>query len=93
MIAAHYQATAAADLVAGLEIFPTGCARASTRRTAWSTARSVLADLLEGGVEREKAYRAVQAAANRTIESGEDFGTLLADEDIDAGPAAARTFP
>ena len=38
---------------------------------------AVLADLLESGMEREKAYRAVQAAANRTVASGDDFAASL----------------
>jgi adenylosuccinate lyase len=92
MIAAHYQATAAADLIAGLEVFPERMRAGVGQTNGMVFSSAVLADLLEGGVEREKAYRAVQAAANRTIESGEDFGSLLRDEGIDLGPLRPERF-
>jgi adenylosuccinate lyase len=92
LIAAHYQTTAAADLIDGLEVLGDqmrACIEA-TNGLVYSSA--VLADLLERGVEREKAYRAVQAAANRSIQSGEDFGTLLKSEGIDPGPLRPERF-
>jgi adenylosuccinate lyase len=92
MIAAHYQATAAADLIAGLEVFPERMRAGVGQTNGLVFSSAVLADLLEGGGEREKAYRAVQAAANRTIESGEDFGSLLRNEGIDPGPLRPERF-
>jgi adenylosuccinate lyase len=92
MIAAHYQVAAAADLIETLQVFPERM-RASIDQTNGLVFSSVvLADLLESGLEREKAYRTVQTAANRTIESGEDFGTLLRSEGIDLGPLQAERF-
>jgi adenylosuccinate lyase len=92
MIAAHYQASAAADLVESLEVFPSRMRAAIDHTKGLVFSSAVLADLLESGVEREKAYRAVQAAANRTIESGDDFGTMLEKEGIELGPLRPERF-
>lgn len=92
MTVAHYQVNAAADLIETLEVFPERM-RANIGQTnglAYSSA--VLADLLESGVEREKAYRTVQAAANRTIEHGEEFDVLLKNEGIDPGSLRPERF-
>lgn len=92
MTVAHYQAIAAADLVAGLEIFPERMRATIDQANGLVYSSAVLADLLEAGFEREKAYRAVQVAANRTIESGESLGTLLENEGIDVGPLRPERF-
>lgn len=92
MIVAHYQATAAADLVAALEVFPERMRAAIDQTNGLAYSSAVLADLLEGGTERERAYRAVQAAANGAISAGEDFGTLLRIEGIDIGPLRPERF-
>jgi adenylosuccinate lyase len=52
----------------------------------------VLADLLEDGVEREKAYRVVQAAAARTAATGQHFAATLAEEGIDGGRLEPARF-
>ncbi|MCT2588449.1 adenylosuccinate lyase [Streptomyces sp. N2-109] len=88
----HYQATRAADLIEGLRVFPDRM-RANIGHThglVYSSA--VLAELLGGGTEREKAYRAVQAAANRTAARGEEFQDTLAQEGIDIGPLRPERF-
>lgn len=92
LIVAHYQATAAADLVAGLEIFPDRMRAAIDETGGLAYSSSVLTDLLEGGVDRERAYRAVQVAANGASRSGQDFTTLLAAEGIDAGALRPERF-
>jgi adenylosuccinate lyase len=92
MIVAHYQANAAADLIATLEVSP-GRMRAAidaTNGLAYSSA--VLAELLEGGTERERAYRAVQAAAGGASSGDGDFGTLLRDAGIAIGPLVPERF-
>jgi adenylosuccinate lyase len=92
LMVGHYQATMAADLVQTLTVFPERM-RAGidhTRGLVYSSA--VLADLLEDGMEREKAYRAVQAAANRTARSGDDFGDALKKEGIDLDPLQPERF-
>jgi len=89
---AHYQVTLATELVAALAVFP-GRMRAAvdaTRGVVYSSV--VLADLLADGVEREKAYRVVQAAANRSAEAGEDFGDALAAEGITPGQLTPERF-
>jgi adenylosuccinate lyase len=92
MIAAHYQATAAAELMETLEVFPERMRAGIDQTNGQVFSSAVLADLLESGIEREKAYRAVQAAANRSVESGEDFGALLRKEGIDPGPLRPERF-
>lgn len=92
LIVAHYQATAAADLVAGLEVFPDRMRAAIDRTNGLAYSSAVLADLLEGGTERERAYRAIQAAANGAISGGDDLGTLLGAEGVDIGPLRPERF-
>jgi adenylosuccinate lyase len=92
MMAAHYQVTAAADLVGTLTIFPDRMRAAAGEANGLVFSSAVLADLLEKGVEREEAYRAVQAAANRSIDSGGDFGTMLNNGGIDLGQLRADRF-
>src|SRR5258708_7380299 len=92
MIVAHYQTTAAADLVAALEVLPERMRAAIDQTNGLAYSSAVLADLLEGGTEREQAYRTVQAAANGAIFDGGDFGTLLKAEGIDFGPLQPERF-
>ena len=92
MIVAHYQTTAAADLVAALEVFPERMRAAIDQTNGLAYSSAVLADLLEDGAERDRAYHAIQAAANDAISAGEDFGTLLRTEGIDIGPLRLERF-
>ncbi|WP_256512779.1 adenylosuccinate lyase [Actinoallomurus soli] len=92
LIVAHYQTTAAADLVAGLEVFPERMRAAIDQTNGLAYSSAVLADLLEGGTERERAYRAIQAAANGAISGDGDLGTLLRAEGIDVGPLRPERF-
>jgi adenylosuccinate lyase len=92
MIVAHYQVNAAADLVAGLEVFPDRMRAAIDRTNGLVYSSAVLADLLESGIERERAYRAVQAAANGAVAGDADFGTLLRAEGIDFEPLRPERF-
>jgi adenylosuccinate lyase len=85
MIAAHYQVTAATDLVATMDVFPDRMRAAVDRAGGLTFSSALLTELLEDGVEREKAYRTVQAAADCALESGADFGSLLRAEGIDPG--------
>lgn len=97
MTVGHYQVTAAADLVERLTIFPDRMRAAVQEANGLVFSSVVLADLLEKGVEREEAYRAVQAAANRSIDSGDNFGTMLdngglANSGIDLGQLGPERF-
>jgi adenylosuccinate lyase len=92
MIAAHYQATAAADLVETLDVFPERMREAIRSGNGLVFSSAILAELLEHGAEREEAYRAVQAAADQSIETGENFGTLLHERGIDPGPLEPERF-
>ncbi|MEX0173955.1 adenylosuccinate lyase [Streptomyces sp. LMG1-1-1.1] len=84
---AHYQVTAAADLVRDLQVFPDRMRSAIDQTNGLAYSSAVLADLLESGSEREKTYRMIQDAAN-----GEDFFTLLRTEGIDADPVGPERY-
>ncbi|TNY36141.1 adenylosuccinate lyase [Thermomonospora catenispora] len=84
---AHYQATAAADLVAGLQVFPGRMRAAISQSEGRVYSSAVLADLLESGGDRERAYRMIQDAAN-----GEDFLTLLKTEGIETDHLRPERF-
>ncbi|MEV6954705.1 adenylosuccinate lyase [Streptomyces sp. NPDC051183] len=88
----HFQATKAAELVENLNVFPERMAANIDQTNGLVYSSTVLADLLQGGMEREKAYRAVQAAANNTIASGEHFTHTLAKEGIDPGTLTPDRF-
>ncbi|MFJ9721224.1 adenylosuccinate lyase [Streptomyces sp. NPDC101209] len=79
----HFQATRAAELVESLTVHPQRMRAHIDATDGLIYSSSALADLLSDGVERERAYRSVQAAANRTIATGEHFATTLAQQGID----------
>jgi len=92
LMVGHYQAVMAADLVETLAVFPERMSANidQTRGLVYSSA--VLAELLENGMEREQAYRAIQTAANLTDSSAEDFGATLSKAGIDVGPLRPERF-
>jgi adenylosuccinate lyase len=92
MIAAHYQVTAATELIETLKVFPERMRSAIDHTNGLVFSSAVLADLLERGMEREKAYRSIQVAANNTVESGEAFDSMLRNEKIDLGPLRPERF-
>ncbi len=89
---AHFQASAAADLVENLTVFPDRMRAHLEQTNGLLYSSAVLAGLLEDGAERESAYRAVQSAANHTLATGEHFATTLAKQDIDAGALEPERF-
>ncbi len=92
LMVAHYQATAAADLVETLDV-QADRMRANVGYTnGLAQSSAVLADALASGAEREKAYRAIQAAANRCIESGGDFGAELQSAGIETHSLKPERF-
>jgi adenylosuccinate lyase len=78
----HFQATRAAELVAGLEVHADRMRAAVDRTGGLVHSSAVLYDLLGGGADRERAYRSAQAAANRTAATGRPFADTLAEEGI-----------
>ncbi|MCF3131262.1 adenylosuccinate lyase [Streptomyces olivochromogenes] len=88
----HFQATRAADLVEALTVNSQRMRAHIDQTDGLIYSSSVLADLLGDGMERERAYRSVQAAANHTIATGEHFGTSLAKEGIDLGKLEPERF-
>ncbi len=92
MIVAHFQASRAADLVAGMEVFPDRMRATVDGNGGVVYSSAVLVDLLAGGTERERAYRSVQAAANGAATGDGDFATLLRAEGIDVAPLRPERF-
>ncbi|HEY7486227.1 MAG TPA: adenylosuccinate lyase [Streptosporangiaceae bacterium] len=101
LLIGHYQATAAAELVETLEVFPDRMRAGVDHTNGLVYSSAVLAELLRSDVEREKAYRMVQAAANQVAaasdfgdsgDSGGDFGGALAKEGVDLGPLRPERF-
>lgn len=89
---AHFQATMAADLVETLAISPERM-RANVDYTHGLVQSSaVLADVLASGAEREAAYRAIQLAANRSAESGSEFGIELQKSGIETQSLQPERF-
>ena len=82
---AHFQLTLATELVSTLRVFGDRMRAAVGHTGGLVHSSAVLADLLAGGVERETAYRVVQAAADRVVDTGADFGAALKEEGIDLG--------
>ncbi|WP_435178450.1 adenylosuccinate lyase [Actinacidiphila sp. bgisy145] len=78
----HFQATRAAELVAGLEVHADRMRAAVDRTGGLVHSSAVLYDLLGEGADRERAYRSAQAAANRTAATGRPFADTLAEEGI-----------
>jgi len=90
-----YMLRKATGLASGLVLFPE---RALENLTVGSLglvfSQSVLLALVEGGLSRDDAYRIVQAAARRAVETGEHFRTVVeADPAVTLDAAALdRTF-
>ena len=90
-----YRLRKATGLASGLVLFPE---RALENLTVGSLglvfSQSVLLALVEGGLSRDDAYRIVQAAARRAVETGEHFRTVVeADPAVTLDAAALdRTF-
>ncbi|WP_330242550.1 adenylosuccinate lyase [Streptomyces sp. NBC_00525] len=89
---AHFQAVRAADLLEHLRIDADRMRESIDATHGLVYSSSVLVELLEAGVERDRAYRAVQAAAGRTAEHGQDFGEALLAEGVRSGPREPEDF-
>ncbi|HET9142293.1 adenylosuccinate lyase [Actinophytocola sp.] len=92
LMVGHYQVTKAAELVETLEIYPDQMRSNIDHTNGLVYSSAVLAGLLEDGMEREKAYRVVQAAADRAARSDVDFATALGEHGIDAGELRPERF-
>lgn len=78
----HFQAVRAAELLAGLRVYPERMRAALETTGGLVYSSAVLYDMLGEGTEREKAYRSAQAAANRTAATGRPFADTLADQGV-----------
>ncbi|MFE2053831.1 adenylosuccinate lyase [Streptomyces sp. NPDC059459] len=88
----HFQTVAATDLVDSLTVHPDRMRAHIDTTDGLVHSSRVLADLLTRGVEREHAYRSVQAAATHTLTTGEHFTAGLARQGIDPGSLAPERF-
>jgi adenylosuccinate lyase len=88
----HFQTVMAADLVDSLTVRPERMRAHIDTTDGLIHSSSVLADLLARGVERERAYRCVQAAADHTLATGEHFAAGLAREGIDVESLEPERF-
>ncbi|RSS04265.1 adenylosuccinate lyase [Streptomyces sp. WAC04189] len=88
----HFQAVMAADLVDSLTVRPERMRAHIDTTDGLIHSSAVLADLLARGVERERAYRGVQAAADHTLATGEHFAAGLAREGIDVESLEPERF-
>ncbi|GAB3433227.1 adenylosuccinate lyase [Flindersiella endophytica] len=88
----HYQVTLATDVISRLEVFPERMRAAIDQTHGLVYSSTVLADALGGGIEREKAYRLIQAAANRSAASGTDFAAELRAEGLDVETLRPERF-
>jgi adenylosuccinate lyase len=77
---AHYQVTLATDVVRTLAVFPDRMRAAVGRTRGLISSSAVLAELLQRGVERERAYRTVQRAAAETVATGRTLREFFGDE-------------
>lgn len=77
LIAAHYQVSSAADLVEGLRVFPDRMLRNLGRTNGLIYSSAVLLDLVSDGMDRDKAYREIQAASVEAAEGRGDLATAL----------------
>jgi adenylosuccinate lyase len=92
MMVGHYQATAAAELIETLVVHKDRMRAAIDQTHGLVFSSAILTDLLGNGAEREMAYRAIQSAADRSIESGDDFATVLSEAGIDTGTLRPERF-
>ncbi|WP_410598293.1 adenylosuccinate lyase [Amycolatopsis sp. lyj-90] len=93
LIACHYQVTAATEVIETLAVFPDRMAGAVDATRGLTFSSVVLARLLADGMDREKAYRLVQRAADRVVEgTGGDFRAALVAEGVDPGPLTPEMF-
>jgi adenylosuccinate lyase len=87
---AHYQVAKAAEIVAGLTVHADRM-RANLEATAGLIYSSeILLDLVAGGMDRETAYRTVQAAAIETADTGRHLSATLADRGVATAPDQFR---
>jgi adenylosuccinate lyase len=92
LTAAHFQLSTAAQVLEHLVVHPDRMRAQLAATHGLVCSSTVLTQLLENGVERDRAYRAVQAAAKRTAEYGHNFGDTLREEGVEAAARAPEDF-
>ncbi|WP_078910479.1 adenylosuccinate lyase [Streptomyces sp. NRRL S-87] len=92
MTVAHFQTVKAAEILENLRVNPDHMRNSLAATHGLVCSSSVLVELLEAGVERDQAYRAVQSAARKTAEYGQNFGEALAEEGIETSPRTPEDF-
>ncbi len=83
---AHYQVTMAARIIEGLSVNAARM-RANLDATAGLIySAEILLDLVAGGMDRDQAYRTVQAAATQSAQDGRHLAKTLADQGVSTRP-------
>jgi adenylosuccinate lyase len=77
LVAVHYQVTGACDLIAGLRVFPDRMLENLAHTNGLIYSGAALLDLVATGVDRDEAYRTVQAAAVETMRTGRGLAETL----------------
>lgn len=84
---AHYQLSSAADVIRGLTVRPDRMRENLEATGGLIYSSRIYLDLVSSGMEREQAYRAVQAAAVGAWTGGADFARALRDRGVTPFPA------
>lgn len=87
---AHYQASQAAQVIDGLTVNADRMLANLDATAGLIYSSEILLDLVAGGMDRDAAYRVVQAAASETAASGRHLSQTLADHGVMTRPDQFR---
>ncbi|WP_447006261.1 adenylosuccinate lyase [Saccharothrix isguenensis] len=87
---AHYQVVLATRIVTDMRVFPDRMRQGLEATNGLIYSADVLLDLVAGGMDRERAYREVQAAATEAGETGRHLSETLADRGLATTPEQFR---
>jgi adenylosuccinate lyase len=87
---AHYQASKAAEVIEGLTVHPERMRANLEGTNGLIYSSAVLLDLVAAGMDRERAYRMVQAAATATADGGPHLSQTLAGLGVATTPEQFR---
>jgi adenylosuccinate lyase len=90
LIAVHYQVTSAAAVVRGMRVFPERMRANLAATHGLIFSGPVLLHLVSEGMDRERAYRLVQAAATETWETGRELRETLRERGVTVPQAQWR---
>jgi adenylosuccinate lyase len=74
----HYQVTLAAEIIEGLTVYPERMRATVDSGAGLIYSSEILLDLVAGGMDRDRAYRTIQAAAAESADTGIHLAETLA---------------